>query len=341
MNMNTNKYTSLKSILFALFFLLVSFIFSSVNAQASTPVVSTLTTKSKLVQVGDVVTVNLTVNTVADIPIYSALVNLVYDNDILEFKQAQMSNEWMYLSGSKYEVTDTNNGLITRAGGYPNGILGQAPFITYTFRAIKKGKTDLLIVAGQAYDKNNNDEGLTSTNLELEILEDSSSKNVDEDKNEGVTFDMSLSVKGDNAFYKQDDYVFDIYHKKENKVQQAITKIWVFDDDANLHFEDQKQWITDSDTVLNFTIPANTLEEGNYRIISKVRYEDNVEKTINEKSVGVLSNGKTWFTQNRPLFWPFFLTLVFIAILHHIFTEREIYRSLLKTKKTRNNIRRN
>jgi hypothetical protein len=201
--------------------------------------------------------------------------------------------------------------------------LGRAKFITYKFKGKKSGSTRVLIAAGQAFNDNNSDVGLRSTELNLVISGDAGSPtpNLQE-----KVVDVKINVKGDNAFYKQDPYTFTLYHKKEGKHQQAISKIWLFDEGWNVVYENEKLWRTDEDTILNFVIPENTVEkEGNYTIIAKVRYEDGTEKEVAEKYLGVLSNGKTWFTKNSHIFMPFFWATVIISIIHHFFSEREVY----------------
>lgn len=291
-----------------------------------------LTTAVNKVSVGQMVNVNLEVEPEGSGAVYTVSANLVYDPAKLEFVSATFGPEWLELNQKELFVTDTINGLIIRTAGYPNGFLGKAGFVNYKFRAKSPGDTRVLVASGKAYDENNSDVGISNTELPLTILGDKSTEEVTATGE--ATFKLSLKIESDTAFYRQDAYTFTMYHKKEGKAQQAITKIWLFDEEWNVHHEDEKLWRTDMDNVLTFTIPADTIEkEGNFKIIAKVRYEDGTELEVAEKDVGVLSNGKTWFTKNSHLFMPLFLVVVFIAIIHHIFMEREIYfklRSYLK-----------
>ena len=199
------------------------------------------------------------------------------------------------------------------------------------FNFLSKGLNSS-IFTGKALNGENNDVGVQNTSLNLRIGE----QNGGAENLKTVLVDLSLNVKGDNAFYKQDDYTFSIYHKKQDKDQYAMSKIWVFDEDANLHFESEQVWSTGYDTVLPFVIPADTIfEEGNYRIIAKVRYADGIEEVVAEKSVGVLSNGQTWFTKNKNVFMPLFFLVVVAAVIHHIFDEREIYRRLRNLRRAK------
>lgn len=140
-------------------------------------------------------------------------------------------------------------------------------------------------------------------------------------------------IKIDDIVYKQESYNFDLNTQKQKFSQLAMTKIWVFDENANLLFEDDAIWNTGFGETLHFNIPANTLDEGNYRIIAKTRYENGIEETVAEKNIKVLSNGQTWFTQNKIFFWPAFFIIVAAAFLHHVFVELELYRKIKSLKK--------
>lgn len=298
---------------------------------------SSLIADVNTVNLGQIINVNLEVEPESSGAVYTVSANLVYDPSKLEFVSATFGPEWLELNQKELFVTDTINGLIIRTAGYPNGFLGTAGFVKYKFRAKKTGDTRILVASGKAFDENNSDVGIKNTELSFTILGDSVMDVVQ--VSEEVDYKLKLKIESDTAFYRQDAFPFTIYHKKEKNAQQAITKIWLFDEDWNIHYEDEKLWRSDMDNVLNFVIPADTLgREGNFKIIAKVRYEDGVELDVVEKDVGVLSNGKTWFTKNSHLFMPMFFILVFIALIHHIFTEREIYFKLRNyLKKTRKN----
>jgi hypothetical protein len=293
---------------------------------------SKLDASASKLNIGQAVTVNLSVEPENSTAIYTASANLVYDPSKLEFISATTYPEWLELNQKELFVTDTVNGLIIRTAGYPNGFLGTAKFVAYKFKAKKSGNTRILIAAGKAYDENNSDVGLKTTDVNLSILGES--VEVPDTAGTEKIIEVNLPLKADNAFYRQDSYTFTLYHKKEGKAQQAITKIWVFDEDWNVHYEDEKLWRTDQDNVLNFVIPEDTImKEGNFKIIAKVRYEDDREFEVAEKDVGVLSNGQTWFTKNSKTFMPIFFAVIIISALHHIFMEREVYfklRSMLK-----------
>lgn len=297
---------------------------------------ASLVSSTNSIKVGQVVNVSLEVEPEGSGAVYTVSANLVYDPNKLEFISATLGPEWLELNQKELFVTDTINGLIIRTAGYPNGFLGTASFVNYKFRAKSPGETRILVASGKAYDENNADVGIRNTELILSVTGDTVKP---EEPFPELDFKLKLKIESDTAFYRQDDYTFTVYHKKEEKAQQAITKIWLFDEDWNVHYEDEKLWRTDMDNVLNFTIPADIVKkEGNFKIIAKVRYEDGTELEVAEKGVGILSNGKTWFTKNSQVFMPLFFLVVFIAIIHHVFVEREIYfklRSFLK--KTRKN----
>ena len=284
---------------------------------------TSLSSESQKINIGQVINVNLEVEPEGSGAVYTVSANLVYDPSKLEFISATFGPEWLELNQKELFVTDTVNGLIIRTAG----------FVNYKFRAKRAGETRILVASGKAYDENNSDLGISNTELELSIIGE---QPLDVETPE-AEFKLKLEIESDTAFYRQDAYDFAVYHKKEVKAQQAITKIWLFDEDWNVHYEDEKLWRTDMDNVLNFTIPAGVVEkEGNFKIIAKVRYEDGSESEVFDKDVGILSNGTTWFTKNSHLFMPLFFCVVFISIIHHFFVEREVYFKLSSyMKKTR------
>lgn len=297
--------------------------FTSLFAQELSTSLNSGVTK---LEVGQTVSVNLYVDPEGSNSIYTVSANLVYDPEKLEFVSATMAEEWFELVQKDVSITDTANGLVVRTAGYPNGFLGRAKFATYKFKTKQAGETRLLIAAGQAYNDNNANMGVKNSDLSLSIT-DKKSETIPLEKN----VDVNIQIKGDNAFYRQEDYTFTVYHKKEDKHQQAITKIWLFDEDWNIFYEDEKLWRTDQDNILNFLIPGGTVnKEGNFKIIARVRYEDGREFDLTEKDLGILSNGETWFTKHREWFMPAFFFLVIVSAIHHFFVEREIYLHLRK-----------
>jgi hypothetical protein len=318
--------------------LITVFLCFGLNISSAQDVETRLSANADKLNVGEVVIVNLSVEPDAGNPVYTVSANLVYDPSKLEFISATVDSQWLELNQKELFVTDTINGLIIRTGGYPNGFLGAAKFVSYKFKARSLGDTRILIAAGKAYNDNNSDVGVKTTDLNLTILGSSEEGGEAKEARKEKVFDLRIAIKSDNAFYRQDTYTFTMYHKKEEKHQQAITKIWLFDENWNVHFEDERLWRTDQDTVLNFTIPGDTVgKEGNFKIIAKVRYEDDREFEVAEKDIGILSNGKTWFTKNSQLFMPLFFVLIIIAAIHHVFVEREVYfklHSLLRAKRS-------
>jgi hypothetical protein len=312
--------------IFAQVVTLVAVLCFGINSLFAQELSTTLNSGVTKLEVGQTVSVNLFVDPEGSNSIYTVSANLVYDPEKLEFVSATMAEEWFELSQKDVSITDTINGLIVRTAGYPNGFLGRAKFATYKFRTKQAGETRLLIAAGQAYNDNNANMGVKNSDLSLSIV-DGKSEVVPLEK----SVDVNIQIKGDNAFYRQEDYTFTVYHKNEEKHQQAITKIWLFDEDWNIFYEDEKLWRTDQDTVLNFVIPGGTVDkEGNFKIIARVRYEDGREFDLTEKDLGILSNGETWFTKHKEWFMPIFFFVVIVSALHHFFVEREVYLHLHK-----------
>ena len=303
----------------AISFLLFQFSVLNVFANLVDTKLDTATTS---VKVGDIVSLKLNINPVTGTPVFTVSTTLKYDPSMLEIEDTAYDKSWVSLS-QEFRKTDRINGILTRTAGQPGGLTDEKTFITYNFKALKNGTTSIKIVSGNAYNENNTDVGINGTQVDLTIGD-----KVKDIESNTLSLDLSLNIKGDNAIYKQRDYTFDVYQKAEPQDGDAITKIWVLDNGSDILYQDEKLWRTGSDSDLAFVIPADTLEEGNYNIIARTRFEDGSERTVAQKSIGVLSNGENWFTKNKNLIIPLFTIIVVAGLIHHFATEMELYNTI-------------
>ncbi len=76
---------------------------------------------------------------------YAEKLEIDFPSENLEVTSFALSNDWIALPGSGYDVTDNTNGVLIKTAGYPGGILGAATFGTITFHAKKSGSGTIKI----------------------------------------------------------------------------------------------------------------------------------------------------------------------------------------------------
>jgi len=70
---------------------------------------------------------------------YAEKLEIDFPAENLEVTSFVLSNNWIALPGSSYDVIDNTNGVLIKTAGYPGGILGAATFGTITFHTKKSG----------------------------------------------------------------------------------------------------------------------------------------------------------------------------------------------------------
>lgn len=297
----------------------------------SAELVSTkLNTESASLSVGEEFTIKLSVSPIDSVPVYTVFTTLKYDPTKVEIVKSVYGDEWVSLNIPEVQVTNRRDGLLTRAAGLPGGVKGSKEFITYTFKGIQNGPTTIKVINGEAYNENNTDVGVNTSSLDINIGEEEVSSTT-----KSSTYDLNLNITGDNAFYKEESYSFDVYFQPKATKQAAITKAWVLNLAGYPVYQDEQEWTTSPvGTIKNFVIPGGMLDEGNYRIVVRTRYENGVEEDDMYKDVGVLSNGENWVTKNKNLILPIFIFIVAFAVLHHFMIERNMYDKLRRIKKS-------
>lgn len=315
-----NKY---KLYLHGLMFTTLCLFFLVINGSNAQPLNAKFYTNTLDAVVGDKIYLKLMVNPRPEKPIYTVSASLMYDPSVLEFVASEFTDSVKLLPVPKppYTLTDTTNGMIRRTAGFTNGVDSLVNFTTYEFKAIKEGNTKISIEDGVVLDENNNDIGLQQKELTIRVGAPSDGATSTAE----YSLNLNLDILGPIAVYKEKAYTFPIdIIGREFWIDKTI-KVYVYNEKAELFFTEEKLLNDILDNPTTFTIPANTLVEGNYVISAETTDEFGQNQIIAQKSIGALSNGENWVTKNREFLLPFFLFIVAISIIHHVAKDRDLY----------------
>jgi Cohesin domain len=273
--------------------------------------------------VGDTFTFNLKVNPDSAKPAFTVGATLKYDPKVLKFVDASVEKSWLPLGRAPYELTDTASGIITRTAGYPEGAKGVTPFTQYTFKAIGKGDTKVVISEGLALDAENNDSGLQVKTIAIKIgaekeVAPTESKDKSVEKpvekvvvKKTVPQEILLTLTGATAIHNNNEYTFTVQHKlKVEQTTTGTTSYVVFDQAGQEAFKDEKVFSTESDTNIVFTIPANRLAQGDYNIVATSKFSDQKTPSNVNKELGVLAQSEKIVTNNVEV--PYIPVYVYI-----------------------------
>jgi hypothetical protein len=289
-------------------------------------------------KVGDTIILQLKINPRPDKPVYTVSASLMYDPSILDYLDASFTDSLFVVPVPKapYSLTDTENGMIRRTAGFPNGTTELVPFTTYKFKAVRAGDAKISVEDGIALDETNTDIGLQQKQLTIHISDNVS---IDELEDEPLvpeehTVQMSLDILGPVAIYKEESYTFpiDTLNLKDEDVK---AKIYVYNDRAELFYTEDKRLSAKNTEPVYFTIPANTLPVGKFVISVESINSSGQSKIIAQKTIGVLSNNETWATKHKTWLLPLFLFISVLAIVHHLMKDRDLYFLAYKMIKTR------
>lgn len=299
-------------------FLFIIFFSTEVIAE---PLGAKLYTNTLDAKVGDTIYLKLKVNPKTGEPIYTVSASLMYQPSILEYISVEFADSMKMLPVPKppYTLTDTVNGMIRRTAGYTNGTDSLSDFTKYEFKAVKEGDAIISVEDGVALDGNNTDIGLQQKQLTIHVGPAAEATTTD------YNIELSLDILGPLAIYKEEDYKFNIFQPEKKAGENAMMKIYVYNEKAELFYSKEVAVNTGDGQYIPFTIPADTFEVGNYVISAETTFADGNKEVVAQKYIGVLSNGKNWFTKHKDILIPLSILFVCFAVLHHIAKDRDLY----------------
>lgn len=289
--------------------------------------------------VGDTVTFDLKVNPPADKPAYTVGATLKYDPSMVTFQSASVDNAWLPLSRSPYELTDTSAGTITRTAGYPEGLKGVANFTRYSFRATTPGETKIIISGGMALDAENNDSGLQTKTITIRIAgkKEATPTDTKAPATKTVQQTITLDLNGSTAVYSSEDYNFTVEHNlKVEQVTTGTTSVSIFDQEGNENYKTEKSFNTATSTTVAFTIPAGTLQPGDYSMVLTTKHSDQKTPLTLTKDLGVLAKADKVVEKEVPApfiplyVWAIFAILILVIFLMILHRNSKKFRKFLK-----------
>jgi hypothetical protein len=330
--------------LFIFFFLSFLLIFSErVFAQ---PLSAKFYTSTLDAKVGDEINLQLKINPRVDMPVYTVSADLMYDPGVLEYVSSEYTDAADVFGVQKppYFLEDTESGMIRLTAGFPEGANTLRNFTNYKFKAKKTGTTKIYIQNGKALNAESNDIGLQQKEITLNI-----SENIPEPvfNDEIITaealppqdniynIELKLDILGPLAIYKEDGFTFPIDTAGTIGNTDGKIKIYVYNEKTELFFQEEKTIDPKVSEPVYFTIPPNTLTEGNFVISVETIDNDGQSRIIAQKEIGVLSNGETWMTKNKDYLIPVFIFIALLALIHHIMRDRDLYFRLKDLRKTK------
>lgn len=289
--------------------------------------------------VGDTITFDLKVNPDASKPAYTVGATLKYDPSILTYQSASVDGAWLPLSRSPYELTDTSSGVITRTAGYPEGLKGVANFTRYSFKATKPGETRVVISEGMALDAENNDSGLQVKTIAIKINgpKENTKEPATTPAKKTVQQTITLDVVGSTGAYADEDYNFSIEHTlKVEQETTGTTSVSIFDQIGTEAYKTEKSFNASTNTSVAFTIPANTLQPGDYSMVITTKHSDQKTPLSVTKQLGMLAKtDKVVEKEVAKAYIPLYVYVIFgilllIILLMFIHRRSKKFRNFIK-----------
>jgi hypothetical protein len=312
----------------SLFLLTVFFIFQSAQAQLS----AKFYTNTLEANIGDEINLQLKINPSADQPIYTVSADLIYDPNILEYVSSGYTDDSNIFGLQKppYFLEDTENGMIRLTAGFPTGANTLTSFTNYKFIAKSTGTAKIYIQSGKALNAESTDIGLQQKEITINVGDGVPTGEALPPEVHNI--DLSVDILGPLAIYKEESYIFPIETQGTVGDTSAVVKIYVYNEKTELFYSEEKVVDPNLFEPLYFTIPADTLEVGNYVISAEAVDSYGQTKIIAQKKIGVLSNGQTWVTKNKHFLFPGFIFVAIVALIHHLARERDLYFKLAEMK---------
>lgn len=215
---------------------------------------------------GEVVEFDLKADATTKLPIATYIVHLKYDKTKLKFQSVSYGEGFTGMK--EEEVNDIQNGLIKRTANYPEGLKKLTSVLKYKFVAIAPGKTDIKIVGEAAIDDKNVRNPLQNKNISINI----SGKALPIEQN------VSLEFVGADTFDTVNIYNFSINNKLQVKKEvNATTTVTLVDVNGQEVFRQEKSFISDIDTKLDFNFLPNTLAAGKYTLSAETLFVGQID----------------------------------------------------------------
>lgn len=317
-----------------IFTIFLSFIFIFQHAFAQ-PLPAEFYTSTFEAKIGDEIVLQLKINPQADQPVYTVSADLFYDPEMLEYVDSDytVDSGVFGLSGSPYFLEDVQNGMLRLTAGFPEGASSPRNFTTYRFKAKAAGVTKIYIQNGEALNAENTNIGLQQKEIAIEISDNILT--AEALPPEIININLNLDILGPIAIYKEESYTFPIDTTGTVGTDDATVKIFVYNEDTELFYTEEKVINPNNTEPIYFTIPANTLVEGNYVISVETGDIFGQNRIVAQKEIGVLSNGQTWVTKNKEIIYPAFIFIVLISLIHHLAKERDLYFKIAELSRER------
>lgn len=279
---------------------------------------------------GDMVKVNVFLYPDPDQKVVTISSNLFYDPKSLDFVDSKFLPNWIELSKDPYYLTDTESGMIRRTASYPGGVDVPAKYVTYTFKAIKTGKTKLNIQDGTVLDTENQNLGLQSKEMTLNINE-SVSTSTKKEETETVELNVALGLKGKIAIHEGEDYDLTVYSEALTGSDISSYNVYLVDSSGKEVFRNSSS-IKEGDLPKQIKISKDFLKPGEYVLYVSPSGDDSA--IITKKEIAVLKTDRTYLDLHKREFYLLSLFVIFLAFLYHLYRDHEFILSL-KSKKRR------
>lgn len=321
---------------------IISFVFAT-----AIPVPAKFFVNTFEADVGQTVEFELKVEGSESVPVYTVITNLEYDKNLLTYKGTTVQSGWVTVPPD--DVTDTANGVIKRTAGYPAGLKQIASVYKYTFVAKAPGDAKVNVLGSSAYDANNNDLGLQNKTITVKIggkkevepvVEPVKTTTLEPSKVVAVAKKpqtLTTEFAGQIGFDVTRDYTFVLKHNlKVTQETIGSSTISALDATGNKVWSQVKDFtFTDSSEMLA-TIPANTLQPGNYTLtVDTVHDNQKTPVTLSKEIGGVPATEKIVTKEVPKPFIPLYMYFVtgfmfLLWLLTFIYQKSKKFRKFLK-----------
>lgn len=268
-------------------------------------------------EVGQTIEFELKIEGTESAPVYTVISNLEYDKNLLSFKGASAQTGWIGVSPD--DITDTTNGVVRRTAGYPAGLKQLGSIYKYTFTALAPGDAKVNIIGSSAYDANNTDLGLQNKSITVKIGGEQPKEEVVETIKPVVAKEatkkpqtIALEFAGIIGLDVSKDYSFVL--KNNLKVAQETigsSTIAINNAAGDTVWTETKDFTIGDSSEMLITVPANTLQPGNYILNVDTKHDNQKTATKLSKEIGAVPATEKIVTQEVPKpFTPIYVYIV-------------------------------
>lgn len=307
-----------KIIIFVVLCLLLVFglVFIRPVSGATELLFSTLSVKSK---VGETFDLDISIDPNGEMN-FTTIVELKYPFDLLEVVEFSFAPGLVPVNQSGYDDIDNRRGEIIKTAGFPGGVKTKQKFGTVKFRTKKDGQGTIEVGSNTIALDENNQDVFSRAFPEATIISGKVVEEIDPEKVFGINFTVNST-----KFEDISELVSTVNVKNQTMVEAPIyIEHIIYDTKEAIRFREENYLVVEDTEVLRKTYENLDLPVGNYSLILKTLYSDDVIKEYERAFAIIEGEEKRTFNWSHAMYVVGGALFVFFVFLH--FFKKKVYK---------------